>query len=134
MDNFAENEIAKQKEDADKLLLKLEIVLGKLSCLFWFAMIFIAAFVQMQDWIRALLIIVGFIFFMVGVLFAIKIEQVAGYYECAKCDNKYIPTYKSVFWSPHVGRTRYMKCPRCNGRSWQKKVISNERIGSKKSR
>ena len=24
----------------------------------------------------------------------------------------------------HVGRTRYMKCPECNEKSWQKKVIS----------
>lgn len=120
------NEILQQKEDADKLLLKLEIVIGKLSCLFWFAMIFIAAFVQMHDWIRVLLISIGLIVFMVGVLFAIKIEQVAGYYECAKCANKYIPTYKSVFWSAHIGRTRYMKCPHCNEKSWQKKVLKKD--------
>ena len=126
MENSAENEIAKQKENADKLLLKIEIVIGTLSCLFGFAMIVVSVFFQMQDWIRVLLISVGFIVFIVGEFFAVKIEQVAGYYECAKCADKYIPTYKSVFWSAHIGRTRYMKCPRCNERSWQKKVISNE--------
>ena len=55
---------------------------------------------------------------------ALKIEQVAGYYECRKCHHKYVPTYSSVLWAMHMGRTRYMKCPECNERSWQKKVIS----------
>ena len=54
---------------------------------------------------------------------ALKIEQTAGYYECQKCGHKYIPTFNSVMWAMHFGRTRYMKCPECNKRSWQKKVL-----------
>ena len=46
-------------------------------------------------------------------LYALKIEQVAGYYECNECHHKYIPTYLSVFLAMHMGRTRYMKCPEC---------------------
>lgn len=30
------------------------------------------------------------------------------------------------FFSPHMGRTRYMKCPECGKRSWQKKVLKSE--------
>ena len=37
-----------------------------------------------------------------------------------------ILTYKSVLFAMHVNRTRYMKCPKCNKRSLQKKVISKE--------
>jgi DNA-directed RNA polymerase subunit RPC12/RpoP len=54
----------------------------------------------------------------------LKVEQIAGYYECGKCHNKYIPTYKSVNLAPHLGRTRYMKCPKCEKKSWNKKVLS----------
>ena len=43
-----------------------------------------------------------------------------------KCHHKYIPKYSSVLWAMHVNRTRYMKCPKCNQRSWQKKVITKE--------
>ena len=67
---------------------------------------------------------------VIGVLimipFAIRIEQTAGYYECQKCHHKYIPTFSSVLWAMHINRTRYMKCPKCNQRSWQKKVITKE--------
>ena len=57
----------------------------------------------------------------------LKIEQTAGYYECKECNHKYVPEYNSVFWAMHVGRTRYMKCPKCGKKSWQKKVITKEK-------
>ncbi|WP_141768240.1 hypothetical protein [Streptococcus gallolyticus] len=80
----------------------------------------------MANWIRVLLIVAGSVIFAVGIGNAVKIEQTAGYYECPNCHNKYVPTYQSVFWAPHMGRTRYMKCPECGKRSWQKKVLTKE--------
>lgn len=132
MDNYNEKtektllEMVKQREETDKRLLTLEIVIGVLSTLFLLAMVFIASLLQMDAWTRILLIVSGFIPFVIGIAFAIRIEQTAGYYECAKCGHKYVPSYSSVFWSMHMGRTRHMKCPRCNQKSWQKKVISKE--------
>ena len=83
-------------------------------------------FFEMENWIRNLLIVGGFIPAIIGMLFGLKIEQTAGYYKCAKCNHKYVPTYSSVLWAMHINRTRYMKCPKCGKRSWQKKVISKE--------
>ncbi len=117
-------DMVKQKEESDKRLLTMEIVIGVLAGLVLFILIFVASFVEMADWLRILLIIIGLIPFMIGILFSIRIEQTAGYYECQKCHHKYIPTYSSVLWSMHINRTRYMKCPKCNQKSWQKKVIS----------
>ena len=117
-------EMVRRNEEADKRLLTMEIVIGVLSSIILFTLIFVASFVEMEDWIRILLIILGIVPFMIGILFAIRIEQVAGYYECRKCYHKYIPSYSSVLWSMHFNRTRYMKCPKCNQKSWQKKVIS----------
>ena len=128
MNNYNENveknliELAKQKEDADKRLLTMEIVIGVLISIIFFALIFIASFVEMEDWLRITLIITGFIPFIIMILVAIRIEQTAGYYECQKCHHKYIPSYSSVLWAMHINRTRYMKCPKCNQKSWQKKV------------
>ena len=31
---------------------------------------------------------------------------------------------KSVFLAMHMNRTRYMKCPECGKKSWDKKVIN----------
>ena len=87
------------------------------------ALCFTAAYVQMEDWLRITLIIIGFVPVLVLTPFMLKIEQTAGYYECKECHHKYIPAYKSVFMSMHCGRTRYMECPECGKKSWQKKVI-----------
>ena len=119
-------EMIKQKEQADKRLLSLEIATGLMSVMFLFSMIFIAALIEMQDWLKVVLIVFGFVIFMIGILVALRIEQVAGCYECKKCGHKYVPTYRSVYLATHMGRTRYMKCPSCGKKSWQKKVISRE--------
>ncbi len=119
-------DMQKQKEEADKRLLALEWVIGILSCIVLFIPIFIGAFLPMEDWQRIIIVLSGFIPGLVGIFFALRIEQIAGYYECRKCNHRYVPTYPDVLWAMHVGRTRYMKCPECNKYSWNKKVISKE--------
>ena len=132
MENYNEKveknllEMVKQKEESDKRLLTIEIVIGLLISIVFFALIFIASLVEMEDWLRIMLILTGFIPFIIMIPFTIRIEQTAGYYECQKCHHKYIPKFSSVLWAMHVNRTRYMKCPKCNQRSWQKKVITKE--------
>lgn len=119
-------EMVKQKEEADKKLLSLEIVIGCLSVFCLLSLNFIASFLEMADWLRITLIVGGFVVCIIGIMFALRIEQTAGYYECAKCYHRYVPTFSSVLWAMHLGRTRYMKCPKCGKVSWQKKVISKE--------
>lgn len=117
-------EIVKEKERADRRLLRIETVMGFVSIALMLALCVFAAYAPIEDWIRIALIIIGFVPVLVLTPFMIRIEQIAGYYECKKCGHRHIPRYSSVFASMHRGRTRYMKCPKCHERSWQKKVIS----------
>ena len=117
-------EMKKQKEESDKVLLRMEIVIGIIVVVAFLIIMAIAAYAEMEDNVRALLILSSMIPFLAICFVMLRIEQKAGYYECQKCHHKYIPTYSSVLWAMHINRTRYMKCPKCNQRSWQKKVIS----------
>ena len=117
-------EMAKLKEEKDKQLLKLEVVIGYISSITFLTLVFVASYIEMSVWIRIILIVIGAVTFAFGTGNAIKIEQVAGYYECTNCHHKYIPTYQSVFWATHIGRTRKMKCPKCNKKCWHKKVLT----------
>ena len=119
-------EMVKEKEQADKRLLSLEVFIGITATVSLCAFLGIAAFVSMADWLRLTLIGVGFVMFLAGCFCALRIEQVAGYYECKHCKHRYVPTYKAVTMAPHMGSTRYMKCPNCNKKSWQKKVINKD--------
>ncbi len=132
MDNYnkeLENnllEMVKQKQEADKRLLRMETLAGVMACVPFAAGIVIGLFVPMEEWKQVVIVLSGMIPLLVAIPFLLRIEQVAGFYECKKCHHQYVPEYKSVFVAPHIGRTRYMKCPECHKKSWQKKVISKE--------
>lgn len=132
MEQYNENveknlmELVKQKEESDKHLLKLEWVIGILSMIVLFVPIFIGALVPMEDGYRLIVVVSGFVPAFAGFFYTVKIEQVAGYYKCKECGHSYVPTYKTVNLAMHMGRTRYMRCPNCGKKSWQKKVLSKE--------
>ena len=119
-------EVIKQKEAADKRLLNLEWFIIIISVLVLIVPILIAGFVEMPDWQRVLIMVSGVIPCAVGFAYSMKIEQHAGYYECKCCGHRYVPTAKAMWSSMHMGRTRYMKCPECSQKSWQKKVVSKD--------
>ena len=116
-------EMTKLKEDKDKQLLALEYVIGFTASITFLILIFVAAYVEMEGWLRILLIVIGSVIFAFGCGNAVKIEQTAGYYECSECQHKYVPTYKSVFKARHIGRSRKMVCPNCGKKTWHKKVL-----------
>ncbi|MBQ4611964.1 MAG: helix-turn-helix transcriptional regulator [Clostridia bacterium] len=120
-------EMVKEKEKADKRLLKLEIVLGIVAVLPVIAAIIIASTVPMEEWKGAMLVLFGLIPLLIATPFALKIEQKAGYYECQNCGSRYVPQYSRVFFAMHMGRTRYMRCPACHQITWQKKVLTKEK-------
>ena len=119
-------EMVKQKERADKRLLAAEVFIGITATVVLFALIFVAAYVKMENWVRIFLIVLGFVLFLAGCFYALRMEQVAGYYQCKECGHRYEPTYKAVSLAPHMGRARKMKCPQCGKKSWQKKVLTKD--------
>lgn len=119
-------EMVKEKEKSDERLLTIEIVIGTISAVLSLALVLVSAYAPMTNWLRIVLGGTGFVFLFVIAFCMLKIEQVAGYYECQECHHKYVPTYQNVLWAMHINRTRYMKCPECHKWSWQKKVISKD--------
>ena len=132
MDNFnkeLENnliEMVSQKQESDKRLLRMESLAGAMASIPLVVGIVIGLFVPMEEWKQVVIVLSGMIPLLVAIPFLLRVEQVAGFYECQHCHHQYVPRYKSVFIAPHMGRTRYMKCPKCRKWSWQKKVISKK--------
>lgn len=119
-------EMVKKEEMQNKKLMMYENVIGFGSTLSFLIQVLVAVFFVKNTTAQILLFILAFAFLIVGVSFALKIEAETGYYECQKCHNKYVPKYSSVYFAMHLGTTRYMKCPKCGKKSWQKKVMSKE--------
>lgn len=117
-------EMIKQKEENDKRLLNAEILIGILGILPFFISLIVIITIPIEEWLETVIILTSLIPFLIATPFMLKIEQIAGYYECEKCGNVYVPEYKSVFIARHIGRRRRMKCPKCNEKTWNKKRIS----------
>ena len=117
-------EMAQLEEKQNKKLMMYECVIGTISSVTFIILQFVSAYAIENIFLRITLFVLAFIILIVGVSFALKIETEAGYYECSKCHNKYVPKYKQVYFAMHFGTTRYLKCPKCNEKSWNKKVMS----------
>ena len=61
--------------------------------------------------------------FLIPCFYALKLEVSVGAYKCKNCGYEIVPTYRQALSAMHRGTTRYLKCPKCNKRTWCKKVL-----------
>ena len=108
----------------NRALLSLELVIALSATVTYLVMLFAAIFAVENIWWRMALILVGGAFLVVGIVWALRVEHDAGYYECPHCQYRYVPTMKAVVLAPHIGRDRRMKCPRCGKKGYHKKVLT----------
>ena len=119
-------EMRRQVEEKNRQMLRTEYWIAFPAVIAGLVMVFVASFVEMPVWLRIALIAFALVMILAVAFIAVGIEQKAGYYECQKCHYRHVPTYWQTNLAMHMGRTRYMKCPKCGARSWQKKVLSSE--------
>ena len=85
--------------------------------------IFIAAFL-IPEGVWQLVTILGVCaVFFVPCCYALKLEVSVGAYKCQNCGYEIVPTYKEAMMARHRGFTRHLLCPKCNKRTWCKKVL-----------
>lgn len=121
-------EMRREIEEKNRQLLGTEIWIGAPATFAGLVMCFIASYVEMPVWCRAALIVFALAMILIVAFVAVGIEQKAGYYECQNCYDRHVPTYWQTNLAPHRGRTRYMMCPKCGKKSWQKKVLTYKEL------
>ncbi|MBR3868153.1 MAG: helix-turn-helix domain-containing protein [Clostridia bacterium] len=115
--------MAKELEQKNKTVWKSMWVIMIISMTALFAGILIAAFL-IPEGVWQLVTILGVcIVFLIPCFYALKLEVSVGAYKCKNCGHKIVPTYSEALWAMHRGTTRYLKCPKCNKRTWCKKVL-----------
>lgn len=70
-----------------------------------------------------LIIIISTILLIISCFIGLYYEINMGYYVCSKCNHEFNPKYKDALFSMHIFTTRYLKCPKCNKRGWDKLII-----------
>ncbi len=116
-------EMAKELEQKNKTIWSSMWAIMIVSITALIAGIFIAAFL-IPEGVWQLVTIIGIcIVFLIPCFYALKLEVIVGAYKCKNCGHEIVPTYKQALNAMHRGTTRYLKCPKCNKRTWCKKVI-----------
>ena len=85
--------------------------------------LFVAAYLVPEGPWQLVAIIAIVVVFLIPCFYALKLEVSVGAYKCKNCGNEIVPTYSEALNAMHMGTTRYLKCPKCNQRSWCKKVL-----------
>ena len=82
----------------------------------------IGIFMPEGPWMLAAILMLCVVF-MIPCFYALKLEVNVGAYKCKNCRHEITPTYREALFAMHIGTTRYLKCPKCNKRTWCKKVL-----------
>ena len=85
-------------------------------------LVIVAFFVPEGPWMLVAILALCALF-LVPCFYALKLEVSVGAYKCKNCGYEIVPTYKEALYAMHRGTTRYLKCPKCNKRTWCKKVF-----------
>lgn len=116
-------DMAKEIEQKNKIIWTSMWVIMGVSMTALLAGIFISAFL-IPEGIWQLIIILGIcVLFLIPCFYALKLEVSVGAYKCKNCGYEIVPTYSEALWAMHRGTTRHLKCPKCNKKTWCKKII-----------
>ena len=117
-------DMAKELEHKNKTIWSSMWAIMIVSMTALFAGIFIAAFLIPEGVWQLVTILAVCVVFFIPCLYALKLEVSVGVYKCKKCGYEIVPTYKEALMAMHKGTTRHLKCPKCQKRTWCKKVIN----------
>ena len=116
-------EMAKEVEQKNKIIWTSMWGIMGVSFTALFAGISISTFL-IPEGVWQLVTILGIcVVFLIPCFYALKLEVSVGAYKCKNCGYEIVPTYSEALWAMHRGFTRHLRCPKCNKRTWCKKII-----------
>ena len=116
-------DMAKELEKKNKTIWSSMWAIMIVSMTALLAGIFLAAFLIPEGVWQFVTILGVCIVFLIPCFYAVKLEVSVGVYKCKNCGYEIVPTYKDVMMARHRGFTRHLMCPKCNIRTWCKKVL-----------
>ena len=116
-------DLAKEVEQKNKTIWTSMWAIMIVSMTALIAGLLIAAFLIPQG-VWQLVTILGLcVMFLIPCFYALKLEVSVGAYKCKNCGEEIVPSYSEALNAMHMGTTRHLMCPKCNKRTWCKKII-----------
>ena len=120
-------ELAKQDELKNKRLITDMWVLTTTAFVFYTALIIISSILLGEGPVLATIVCISTAILLIVCFYGFKLEVDAGYFECRHCHHVFEEkNYFKLLMAPHMGTSRYQKCPKCGKRTFAKKVMTKE--------
>ncbi len=119
-------DMAKELERKNKTIWNAMWTIMTISFIGLFGGLAIIAFFMPEGVWQLVAILTLCVLFLIPGFYALKLEVSIGAYKCKRCGHEIVPTYTQALNAMHRGTTRYLKCPKCNKRTWCKKVIKKD--------
>ena len=116
-------EMAKELEKKNKTIWNAMWTIMTVSIIGLIGGLAIIAFFMPEGPLMLVAILTLCVVFLIPCFYALKLEVSVGAYKCQNCGYEIVPTYMQALNAMHRGTTRYLKCPKCNKRTWCKKVL-----------
>ena len=116
------NLVKEAQESKKKIVLAAVVVL--IALLPALTLIILSGTLQMESWLRALLICMGVVVIFAAVLVACVIDRDAGAFQCPVCHERFVPTMGAYIMGPHTILRRRLKCPHCGAVKYCRKVLT----------
>ena len=116
-------DMAKELEKKNKIVWSSMWIILSISTIALLGGLAISVFLIPEGVWQIISVIVICILFVIPGYYALKLEISVGAYKCQNCGYEIVPTYKEVMMAMHRGFTSHLMCPKCNKRTWCKKVL-----------
>lgn len=112
---------------SDRTTPRKKIIISTISCIFTtlssLALILLSAYYVTAIWLRIVMIGIALIVIISDIAVILLVAVSTEIYECEKCGEKFVPTLSAYLLTPHTFSRRYLKCPFCNKKSWNKSKL-----------
>ncbi|MCH5147903.1 MAG: helix-turn-helix transcriptional regulator [Clostridiales bacterium] len=115
--------LMEEKAEAKKKII-IALIVAFVTIAAGLTIVILAGSLEMQVWLKIVLIVAGSVIILVGIGIACVLERDAGVYECKHCGERFVPTMKAYIFAPHTPTSRKLKCPKCGKKSYCKKRLS----------
>ncbi len=111
------DELRKEKIQNKKKLIG-EVLIGCAFICSVITLILLVGIVSIATYLKIILIVLSFIFIFVGLFGLVLLDVNIGYFECAECHERFIPSIKDYVFGMHTLKKRKLKCPICGKKTW----------------
>ena len=117
-------EISFPPEESKRKII-LSVIVCALTILSGVTMFVLSGALEIELWLRILLLLIGTIVVIGGIGVVIALDVTTGTYECQKCNTRFVPTTSAYISGLHTFTKRKLKCLNCGEISYCKKRLTH---------